>query len=48
MVTGALVGAWHQLHEKMKRIVAKHLEADVHDLEFRGGKVQVKVFRTGR
>jgi CO/xanthine dehydrogenase Mo-binding subunit len=42
MVTGALVGASHQLHEKMKRIVAKHLEADVHDLEFRGGKVQVK------
>jgi carbon-monoxide dehydrogenase large subunit len=42
MVTGALVGASHQLQEKMKLIVAKNLEADVDDLEFRGGKVQVR------
>jgi len=42
MVTGALVGASHQLQDKMKRIVAKNLEADVDDLEFRAGKVQVR------
>jgi carbon-monoxide dehydrogenase large subunit len=42
MVTGALVGASRQLQDKMKRIVANNLEADIDDLEFRGGRVQVR------
>jgi CO/xanthine dehydrogenase Mo-binding subunit len=42
MVAGALVGATGQVKEKMAKIVAKQFEVDPSDLEFQGGKINVK------
>src|SRR5215472_4162119 len=43
MVTGAVAGAARILKEKLKRVASHMLEAGSHDLEFRNGKVGVKL-----
>jgi CO/xanthine dehydrogenase Mo-binding subunit len=42
MLAGAVVGAAHQLREKLIRVAAHMMEADTNDLELRDGKVGVR------